>query len=266
MATLDRRLERRRALITGGSGGLGGAIADEFARLGAAVAICGRDRGRLEQVAAAVSTTSGGGAVRAVTLDLVKAGAAERAVAAAADQLGGIDILVNGAGAPADGRLEDLPGEAWRRSFEVKVFGAFDMARAALPHLRHSKAGVIVTLSGSLGREPASGNIVSGAMNAALENGMKALASDLAPAGIRVVTVRPGPFETERIVTMIEHRSRREGISVAEARRLAQAAVPLARFGRPQELARLVAFVVSDDAAFLTGTVVALDGGGQRSV
>jgi 3-oxoacyl-[acyl-carrier protein] reductase len=265
MATSDRRLEGRRALITGGSGGLGGAIADEFARMGAAVAICGRDRGRLEQVAAAVSATSGGGAVRAVTLDLAEAGAAQRAVAVASAELGGIDILVNGAGAPADGRLEDLTGDAWRRSFEVKVFGAFDMARAALPHLRQSKAGVIVTLSGSLGREPVAGNIVSGAMNAALES-MKALASDLAPAGIRVVTVRPGPFETERIVAMMEDRSKREGISVAEARRLAQAAIPLARFGRPEELAGIVAFVVSEDAAFLTGTVVALDGGGQRSV
>jgi 3-oxoacyl-[acyl-carrier protein] reductase len=266
VTTPERRLEGRRALITGGSGGLGGAIAEELAREGAEVAICGRDRGRLEQVAATVSAASGGRVVRVVTLDLAETGAAERTVAAAAAELGGIDILVNGAGAPADGRLEDLPGEAWRRSFEIKVFGAFDMARLALSHLRQSKAGVIVTLSGSLGREPTSGNIVSGAMNAALENGMKALASDLAAAGIRVVTVRPGPFETERIVTMMEHRSRREGISMAEARRLAQAAVPLARFGRPEELARLVAFVVSDDAAFLTGTVVALDGGGQRSV
>lgn len=266
MPTSEGSGPRRRALITGASGGLGGAIALELARDGSAVAICGRDRGRLEALAAQIDNDNGAGPACVQIADLAEPGMAEAAVEAAAGELGGLDLLINAAGAPADGRLEELPGDAWRRSFEVKVFAAFDMCRAALPRLRQSKAGVIITLSGSLGREPAAGNIVSGAMNAALENGMKALAFDVADSGVRVVTIRPGPFETPRLATIIEHRSRRDGIPDEQARRLSQQGIPLARFGRPEELARLVAFVASDSAAFMTGTVIALDGGGQRSV
>src|SRR6185437_1527646 len=102
-------------------------------------------------------------------------GAAEQAASAATRLLGGVDVLVNCAGEPVDGRFEGVPADSWRRSFEVKVFGAFDMIRAVLPQLKQYSNATIVTLSGVRGRAPRPGGIIAGAMNAALENGMKAL-------------------------------------------------------------------------------------------
>ncbi len=258
-------LEGRRALITGGSGGLGSAIALAFARAGAAVAICGRDTGRVTELAKALRLESGG-IIEPVQLDLLLPGEAAKAVETAVGRIGGLDILVNAAGAPAVGWFETLSSEAWQRSYAIKFFGTVDTIRAALPHMKSAGRGAIITLSGLFGTEPTPGNIVSGSINAALENFMKGLASDVARYGIRAVTVCPGPFYTARMQLILKHRSRDEGRPYEDVLRREEAALPVGRFGKPEELAEMVTVLVSDQASFLTGTIITMDGGARRSV
>lgn len=258
-------LAGRKALITGGSGGLGSAIALALARAGAAVAISGRDAQRVADLAKALSLESGG-KVEPVRLDLLQPGDAAQAIETAVGRIGGLDILVNSAGAPSDGRFESVSAEAWQRSYAIKFFGAVDTIRAALPHMKAAGRGAIITLSGLFGTEPAPGNIVSGSINAALENFMKALAADVARYGIRAITLCPGPFYTARIQTILEHRARDEGRPYEEVLKREEAALPLGRFGKPEELAAMIAVLVSDQANFVTGTVITMDGGARRSV
>lgn len=250
----------RRAIVNGGSGGLGSAIALELAKAGMDVVICGRNETRLKAAASDIAKRTGR-TISTVVTDLMQAGASERAGREATELLGGVDVLVNCAGAPADGRLEAVSADAWRRSFEVKVFSAFDMIRSVLPQLKQSPNAVIVTLSGIRGRAPLPGSIIAGAMNAALENGMKALALDLARHRIRVLTVSPGPFDTERLRNIFAGHSAEHNSSVDEIKQREAAAVPLGRFGDPAEIGNLVAWLASEQAAYMTGVVVTIDGG-----
>jgi 3-oxoacyl-[acyl-carrier protein] reductase len=258
-------LAGRKALITGGSGGLGSAIAVALASAGAAVAICGRDAKRTTDLAKKLSLESGG-RIEPVRLDLLQPGETAQAVESTVGLIGGLDILVNAAGAPSDGRFESVSAEAWQRSYAIKFFGAVDAIRASLPHMKSAGRGTIITLSGLFGTEPVPGNIVSGSINAALENFMKALASDVARHGIRAITLCPGPFYTARIKTILEHRAREEGLPYEDVLRREEAALPLGRFGKPAELAEMIAVLVSEQASFVTGTVITMDGGARRSV
>lgn len=250
----------RRAIVSGGAGGLGSSIAVALAKAEMDVVICGRDKARLTAASADIAKRSGR-QISTVAVDFMQAGAADRAGREAVQLLGGVDVLVNCAGAPTDGRFETISADAWRSSFEVKVFGAFDMVRAVLPQLKQSPNAAIVTLSGIRGRAPMPASIIAGAMNAALENGMKALALDLARYRIRVLTVSPGPFDTDRLKDILAGQSKERGLSIEEMRRREVAAVPLGRFGESTEIGNLVAWLVSEQATYMTGSVVTIDGG-----
>lgn len=257
-------LQGRRALVAGGSGGLGSAIATALARAGASVAICGRDTSRTEQCAREISNATQG-RVLAVQMDLLQPGSVQEAARNAAERLGGIDILVNAAGAAADGRFEDVTAERWHAAMSVKLFGVIDMTRAALPYLKSGHDGVIISLSGLFGVEPHPANIVSGTINAALGNFMKALASDLSRYGIRAINVCPGPFMTDRLRAIIAQRALDQNRSYQAQLDIEQAALPLGRFGQPDELGEMVAWLASPNSAYVTGTTITVDGGMQRS-
>lgn len=256
-------LAGRRAFITGGSGGLGSAIARAFARAGARVVITGRSLERTKEIARALAGESSA-AIDAVELDLADAAAAERAVREAAGLLGGLDIVVCAAGAPADGRFEAIAPHRWRDSFNVKFFGTVDVMRESLPYLRKSGGGVLIALSGLLGREPEPGNIVSGAINAAIENFMKSLAREVADDKIRAVTLCPGPFDTPRIRDILVQKGRDTGKSYEDLLAASIRDVPLHRFGTPEEFAEFAIVVASDAGSFLTGTTITIDGGLRR--
>jgi 3-oxoacyl-[acyl-carrier protein] reductase len=228
------------------------------------VAICGRDAIRTKQCERQIFSSTLG-RVFAIQLDLRQPGSAQKAAREAADRLGGIDILVNAAGAAADGRFEDVTSERWHAAMSVKLFGAIDMIREALPYLKAARGGVIVSLSGLFGVEPHPANIVSGTINAALGNFMKALASDLARYGIRAINVCPGPFMTERLRAIIAQRARDQGRSYEEQLSIEQAALPHLRFGQPDELGEMVAWLASSRSSYVTGTTITVDGGMQCS-
>ena len=245
---MDLGIKGQRALVTGGTKGLGRAIADTLADEGVDVAICARNEGEVKSAVEALARKGVKSFGRAV--DVGNGDALAAWVKESAEALGGIDIVVsNVSGANA-------PGEAgWRSNFEHDVLGTVRLVTASLPFLEKSKNGNIVIISTTAALEKFISAGAYNAMKAALLNYSGALSQDLAPKGIRVNAVSPGPIMVEggswdRIKTHMK--------PFYEAT-LAQ--IPLGRMGRPDEVAATVAMLVSPRSGFTTGTNVVVDGG-----
>ncbi len=262
---MDLGLEGKAALVTGGSGGIGRAAAAALAAEGARVAIAARDRGRLEEAAAAIGAR-GRGRPMIFTADCARLTEAEGMVRAAAEALGGLDVLVNATGAAKGGRLLDLSGEDWEWSLASKLLSQIWCCRAALPYLRRGGGGCIVNVIGHRGKQPDGRALPAGAANAGLLNFTVALAQEEAARGVRVGGVNPAPVETQRLREVFETEARLLGVSAEEAGRRWLAHVPLGRAARPEEIGDVIAFLASSRASFVTGTVVHVDGGATRSL
>jgi 3-oxoacyl-[acyl-carrier protein] reductase/bacilysin biosynthesis oxidoreductase BacG len=262
---MDLGLTGRVAIVTGGSRGIGRAVAERLCREGAHVAICARNR---ESLAAAEKGLQaiGSGKVLAVEADLTQPGAAERVVEAAVAAWGKIDILVNNAGAARGIPFDEMTEEFWLENLKLKLFGYLKMARLALPHLRKNGWGRIVNIAGMAGLQPGPMIMPVGLNNAGILNVMKGLAEAEAPNNVLVTTVCPGPIRTERQTTLLMDTSKAKGITVEAAEREATAAIPLKRMGRPEEVADIVAFLASERASFTTGSYVLADGGLYRAM
>jgi 3-oxoacyl-[acyl-carrier protein] reductase len=261
---MDLGIAGRVAIVTGGSRGIGRAIAERLCREGAHVALCARNR---ESLAEARNTLESLGEGRIVTVeaDLTDPAAAARVVEAAA-AWGRIDILINNAGAARGLPFDELTDEIWMENLRLKLFGYLRMARLVLPHLRRNGWGRIVNVAGLAGLQPSPLTMPVGLNNAGILNVMKALADAEAANNILVTTVCPGPILTERQTRLLEDAARVKGITVEEAQREATSAIPLRRMGRPEEVADAVAFLASERASYITGSLVLLDGGLHRTM
>ena len=253
----------RVALVTGASRGLGRAIALRLAQEGMNVAIVARDKSRLEDVAREIETH----AVQALRIeaDLSLPDAASMAVETVVDKLGGLNLLVNNAGATKRGDFLELTDADWSESFALKFFGYVRMARSAWPHLRRSR-GAIVNIGGIGGRTGEAEFTIGGSVNAAIGLLTKALADRGVAEGVRVLAIHPGTFETERFARRVERYSKDHGVAAQDAVKGMLKEHRIARFGRPQELAALIAVIASDQVEFLQGAIIDLDGGQTRTV
>ncbi len=259
---MNLQLEGLAAAVTGGSEGVGRAIAAALAREGCDVAIAARRPEVLEDAARDIAQESGR-RVLPIRADLSRADDARTFVAMAARRLGRLDILVNNAGGPGAHRFDGASDAIWQADLDVKLFGAIRCSRAALPYLRRA-GGSIVNITSTGGREPSQASVPTSVTRAAGIALTKAMSKEYADAGIRVNTVMLGSIRSAQWERRWEATGRHGTLEDFYDR--AGVTIPLGRIGRPEEVGDLVAFLVSSRAAYITGAAIALDGGLSNTV
>lgn len=261
---MDLGIEGKRAIVTGGSRGIGYETAKRFLMEGARVLICARDEKVLDR---ARGELAGLGEVAALRADTAGEGSAERIVSAAVAAFGGVDILVNNAGTMSSGRFDVLTDAGLRLQLDTKLFGFLRMIRAAVPHMKKGGWGRIVNMIGGAGKEPDPYMFGSGMTNSALLNLTKSLSEELGEDGIHVNAVCPGWVDTDLWRKNAGGLQKEYGAeSEEEARRRAARRNALNRFGKPEELADAVVFLCSERASYITGVSLNLDGGRLKSL
>jgi 3-oxoacyl-[acyl-carrier protein] reductase/bacilysin biosynthesis oxidoreductase BacG len=262
---VDLGLAGRVAVVTGASRGIGRAVALVLAREGAAVTIAARDEARLARAAAELAEESGGRVIP-IRADVERREDVEALAAGAEARFGRIDILVNCAGTHRRGTVDDASEADVEGQFRTKVLGFLRTTRAVLPAMRRQRDGRIVNVMGQAGRHPHPDRLPSGVTNAGLHALTKCLADALARDGIRVNSVTPQCIDTDLVRAINAREASRRGIDAQAAAAGVTRANVLGRLGSPEEVASVVAFLVSDRAAFVCGTSVSVDGGYQRYV
>jgi 3-oxoacyl-[acyl-carrier protein] reductase len=258
---MELGLAGRRALVTGGSKGLGRAITAELLAEGAAVFICARHADELEATAAELRKEApGSAAVTALACDVTDPDQVTAMTDAAVAALGGIDILVNNAGGARPGRFATLTDTDWHEDIEVKLFSQIRCIRAALPQLRRSPAPRVININALYARYPDPAFLASSVNRASCLSLSKALSIELGAEGILVNSVNIGFVETPQWDNI--HQRRAPEMPAGEFfGQLAKAEVPLGRFGRADEVAGLVAFLASDRASYIAGASIDVGGG-----
>lgn len=262
---MDLGLGGKTALVTGGSKGIGRAVASALAREGARVMICARTEATLKSAAGEIERATGR-SVETLAADLSDRTEVQRATREAIARLGRLDILVNNAGAIKGGDFLTTPDEEWLHGWSLKLLGYIRMAREVLPHMQRQGGGRIVNVVGAAARNPSPAYMIGGAANAALINFTKALADLGAKSNILVTAVSPGPVKTERWDSLVRQQAAAAGKDLESFVKDASAAYPLGRIALPEEVADLVCFLASERAAFLTGIAITVDGGISRGV
>ncbi len=257
---MDLGLKEKKAFVTGASRGLGYATARRLALEGAQVAINSRDPGSVQSAAKALAAESGQ-IVFGLPGDLLDAAVPEKLVAQAAEALGGLDILVTNAGGPPPGSFESFDEQTWARAIDLSFMSHVRLIRAALPHLRRSKAASVLTVTSYSVKQPIPYLVLSNSIRSATVGLTKTLALELGAEGIRFNSILPGWTETERVYELMSQRAETNHTSVEDEIAKQMANSPLGRMASPDEFANAAAFLVSPAAAYITGVMLTVDGG-----
>jgi NAD(P)-dependent dehydrogenase (short-subunit alcohol dehydrogenase family) len=256
---VDLKLAGKKAIVTGGSKGIGRETARILAEEGCDVAITAREEGRLKDVAEEIATATGR-TILPLAGDMSVQEDVERCMGAAIEAFGGIDVLVTCAGSSPGGLLEELTEDMWMSSLGLKFMGYVRSCSVILPHMRERGTGSVVLVVGNDGLKSSYWELTAGVANAADINFASAMAEQYGRHGIRVNTVNPGPVNTDRWDGLEKRFAQDRGIDQAEARRIVMGTLPLGRICEPEEVASVVVFLASPQASYVNGTHVLIDG------
>jgi NAD(P)-dependent dehydrogenase (short-subunit alcohol dehydrogenase family) len=252
---MDLGLSRKNVLITGGSKGIGLACAKAFRAEGARVAIVSRSRENLEAAKKIL------GEAYTIAADLIDASAAAAMVERVEKELGPIDVLVNSAGAAKRTDADELTPAAWRAGMDAKYFSYINVIDPVVKRMAARGRGAIVNIIGMGGKVASPVHLPGGAANAALMLATTGLAAAFGPKGIRINAINPGATLTGRVQEGLKAESKMTGLTEAELLERNQARIPLGRLGTPEEVAQVAMFLASDQASYVTGGIVPMDGG-----
>lgn len=263
---MDLGLTGRTALVLGGSKGIGRGIAQALAAEGVAVALVARNADQVAAAAEAISARHGVAAF-GFSADLADFTTVERAIDGARTALGGNpDILINNSGGPPPSGVVGIDPTLWSAQFEAMVLSLIRVADAVLPGMRAQKWGRIMTVASSLVVEPSAMIGVSSALRSTLVGWSKVLASEVAGDGVTVNMLLPGLIATDRTDFLDRTAAERSGKSIEQVQAMRNSAIPVGRYGTPAEFGAVAAFLASEQAAYVTGTMMRIDGGALKSV
>jgi 3-oxoacyl-[acyl-carrier protein] reductase len=259
---MDLGLSGKIALITGGTSGIGLAIAQKLASEGCRIAICGRDKIKLDRAVASLGPAEAKGFVA----DICKTGDVASLVGDVTGVFGGVDIVVSNAGTHLPGRLSEVSPDRLLRHFQTKVSGAWELARHVAPVMAARGGGRFIVIIGQAGKVPQANAIASTTVNAAQHAFVKSLSDELASSNILVNAVCPSRIKSPLTDALTLHNEVYFGRSLEQQETKWGAEVPLGHWGTPEDIANAVAFLASSRAAFIVGANIDVDGGHQRSI
>lgn len=257
---MDLGIKDRVAIVTGGSMGLGKAIARELARERARVVIAARNESRLRAAAEEIRRETGGH-VLAVRADMTKPDDIEALVAQTVDRWGTVEIAVANAGGPPGTRFDTTSAEDFEKAIRLNLMSTVRLAQEVVPHMKTRRWGRFIALTSVSVKQPIPGLILSNTARAGVVGFVKTIATELAPFGVLCNVVAPGYMRTGRVEELAAERAASEDREVAEVMEEIAKRIPLGRMGEPEEFAALVAFLASERASYVTGTTIQADGG-----
>ena len=262
---MDLGLRGKVALVTAASRGLGRATAEALASEGASLVICARGDTALEEARNAIAERTSA-EVDMIVADVSTAEGVAAVWQRTQERFGQVDVLVTNAGGPPSGLFESHDWSVWQRAVELTLRSAVELARLVLPGMKQRRWGRILNITSIAVKQPVDGLILSNSIRAAVTGFARTLANEVGPYGVTVNNLMPGFTRTDRVEQLNADTAAREGITVADVARRIEAQIPMRRLGEPNEFAALAAFLASEQAAYITGQSIAVDGGWIRSV
>ena len=261
---MDLGLRDRVAIVAAGSQGLGRAIAETLAAEGARVVLCARGAAALDAACRAI--TEAGGRCHGVTADVSVPADVNRVVADAEATFGPVEIVVTNSGGPKSGRFETLTPDDWDNAARLLLASAVGFARAVVPGMRARKWGRIINVTSIAAKQPVDGLMLSNSLRAGVVAFARTLANEVARDGITVNNLLPGYTRTQRVVDLSGQMAAAGGTTPEDIVRRWEADIPMQRLGEPREFAALAAFLASEQASYITGQSIAVDGGWIRGL
>ncbi|MCD8504383.1 MAG: SDR family oxidoreductase [Burkholderiaceae bacterium] len=263
---MDLKLKGKHVLITGGSKGIGFACGQAFAQEGARVSLVSRDLNNLKSAHGQLKEQFPDAEIAIYSADLIDHHAAQDMLDKAQAHFGDLDVLVNSAGAAKRTPAAELTPEDWRAAIDAKFFSYINVMSPVAQQMAKRGKGAIVNVIGAGGKTAAPVHLPGGSANAALMLATAGMAAAFGPRGVRVNGVNPGQTLTDRLKEGLKATCRQEGIDMDEALKRATAKVPLGRLATAEEIAQAVVFLASEQASYITGVNISMDGGSVACV